>query len=83
MSKQAMSDITYAMIMTQSQLHSSYGIGIYQYTRSQNAYNRIEIIVFIHPDIITQFEEIAKVELKDPPKVHVNKSTDSYGESKI
>lgn len=83
MSKQAMADIAYAMIMTKSQLHSSHGIGIYRYTRKQNAYNRVDFLVFIHPDKITQFEEIAKVELRDTPYIHVNSSSDSYGDGRL
>ena len=39
MSKNAMSDLLYAIIMTHSEISCTYGIGIYDYSRSQNSYN--------------------------------------------
>lgn len=69
MSKNAMSNLLYAMIMTKSQIHSSHGIGIYEYTREQNAYNNVDFMVHLPPDKINEFENIANVKLTDPPKM--------------
>lgn len=71
-SKKAMSDLMYAAIMTKSGLTSFHGIGIYDYSRSQNAYNHVEVMVHIDPDKINDFQKLSGVNLYDNTKIQVN-----------
>lgn len=65
MSKNKLADLMYAAIMTRSGLPNSFGIGIYNLTRSQNTYNLVDVNVHIHPSKIEQFEEISGVSLRE------------------
>ena len=74
MSKQSMSDVMYAIVMTRAVIKSSFGIGIYQYNRSQNAYNNVDLMIVIDPYKIPLFEEITRLTLKEPPTPRLNNS---------
>lgn len=71
MSQKAMSNLLYAVIMTHSTISSTFGIGIYEYTRKQNSYNTVNIKVHIHPTKINEFEELSEVKLKSPIKLNI------------
>lgn len=72
MSTKAMANLMYASIITRSGLPTSYGVGIYDYTRNQNSFNMVDVKVHIHPDNIKLFEEEANVKLVKPLSVTIN-----------
>ena len=72
MSQRAMADLLYAAISTKSGLPHFHGVVIHQYTRKQNAFNRVDVKVHIHPSQIAEFEGIAGVKLTMPITVHLN-----------
>ena len=72
MSTKNMSDFMYALIMTDAEMHQTFGIGIKQYSRSQNCRNLVDVMIFIDPEKIAQFESSTGVTLKEPIKVHLN-----------
>lgn len=72
MSNRAMADILYAAIITKSAIVQTHGIGIYNYSRSQNGHNNVDLNIHIHPSVIEIFEGVAKVKLHNHPTVHVN-----------
>lgn len=72
MSAKGMSNLMYALIMTKSRITQSYGVGIYNYDRKQNAYNNVELMLYIEPEQIKKFEEISGVVLEDPIVLNVN-----------
>lgn len=72
MSNRAMADLLYAVIMTDSSVVTSYGIGIGDYDRKQNAYNRVDIKIHIHPSLIEEFNNISKTILTKPIRVTIN-----------
>lgn len=73
MSNKSMADFMYAVIMTNSSIVSTFGIGIYRYTRAQNRYNRVQVRVYITPVMIESFESISGIKLSEPIQVKVNK----------
>lgn len=72
MSTRAMANLMYAAIITQSGLPTSFGVGIYDYERSQNAYNMVDVKVHIHPSQIERFELESTVKLIKPLSVTIN-----------
>ena len=72
MSQKAMANLLYAVIMTHASIPTTFGIGIYGYTRSQNSYNLVDIKIHIHPSFIPLFEELSGVKLESPIQVQVN-----------
>ena len=72
MSQKAMADLLYAAIITHAGLPTSYGTGIYEYTRKQNSFNCALVKVHIHPDMIPTFEEYSGVTLEKPQSVTIN-----------
>ena len=74
MSTKKMADFTYALIMTDAQLRGSFGIGIKQYNRKQNAYNRVKVMIFINPDNVEKFEELTGLTLKEPIQIILSKT---------
>ena len=72
MSKESMANFLYAIIITKSGIPTSYGVGIYEYNRSQNSYNNVEIKVHIHPSKVEQFELHSKTKLREPIKISLN-----------
>lgn len=69
MSVKAMSNLMYAAIITKSGLPTSYGVGIYEYSRAQNAFNNVEVKVHIHPTQIERFEQESGIALRKPQSV--------------
>lgn len=69
MSTNAMSNLMYAIIMTQSEITSTWGCGIYQFSRKQNSYNQVDFRIHLDPNKIEQFQELAGIKLKTPPKM--------------
>jgi len=72
MGAKKMGDFMYALIMTGAEIHGTLGIGIKQYTRQQNARNMVDVLLFINPEKVKQFELNAGVTLKESPKMHLN-----------
>ncbi len=72
MSTAQMANLMYAVIMCKAAIPSTFGIGIYQYTHAQNCRNRVDVVIHIHPLMITKFESIAHLTLVDPQKVKLN-----------
>ena len=72
MSKNSLHLLTYAAIMTKSDLQSFFGIGIYNHDNKQNSRCLVNLKVFINPKNISEFEEISKVKLTKPIAVNVN-----------
>lgn len=75
MSKKGLSDLLYAAIITKSGLPCFFGVGIYQYSRSQNGFNMVDVKVHIHPDAVQEFENTAGVKLFKPISPTVNHPT--------
>lgn len=71
-SDKKMSDFLYAVIMTQSAITTTWGCGIYEYTRKQNGGNRVDVKIHIHPSQIELFETLSGVVLNNPIQIHVN-----------
>lgn len=69
LSNRAMADLMYAAIMTGAGLPTSFGGGIYEYDRKQNAYNSAQVKVYIHPKDIALFEELSGLELREPIRI--------------
>jgi len=59
-----MSNMLYAIFMTKSVLHSSFHLGLQQYTRKQNSGNTVDVVIGIDEDKIADFEELAGVKLQ-------------------
>ena len=72
MSKNALYLLTYAAIITKSDLLSFFGIGIYEHDKIQNARCMVNCKIFINPDNIPEFEEISKTELTKPIVINYN-----------
>ena len=72
MSQKAMANLLYAVIITQSDIPTSYGVGIYKCTRSQNSYNMVDVKIHIHPSKIDEFEELSGVKLEKPIEIQLN-----------
>lgn len=73
MSTRKMASILYAVIMTKARISSTFGVGIYQYSRDQNTYNGVDIMIEVDEQELTKFEELANVKLENPQQVRVNK----------
>lgn len=65
----AMQSLMYAIVMCRVKDFSTYGIGIYDYTRHQNSGNYFDFIMSIDIDMIKEFEELSGVKLNDPLKI--------------
>lgn len=74
MSTKAMSAFMYATIMTNARILTSFGIGIYNYNRVQNAYNQCEIKLAINENKIEEFETLSGCKLYEAPNVTINQS---------
>lgn len=72
MSKQKMSDVMYAIIMSKAKVTTSYGVGIYEYDRSQNAYNQVDFMLCIPKEKVNLFEELSGIELSEPTRIRLN-----------
>jgi hypothetical protein len=62
-SDKKMSNMLYAIFITNSKLHSHHHLGLEKYTRKQNSGHLVSVIIEIKEDKITQFEELAGVTL--------------------
>ena len=67
-----MADFMYALVMVSAEIHGTFGIGVKEFSRSQNCRNLVNVMVFINPEKVTQFELNAGVTLKDPQQVDLN-----------
>lgn len=72
LSTKKLSNVLYAAIMTQSAITNSYGVGIYEYDRSQNSYNGCDLKIHIHPTMIDKFEELSHIKLRNPINIQLN-----------
>jgi hypothetical protein len=72
LSTKAMSDLMYAIIMTHATMVTSYGVGIYSYTRKQNSYNGCDVKILIEEGYIPLFEQLSGVKLKNPIQTSLN-----------
>jgi hypothetical protein len=72
LSTKKMADVLYAAIMTQSAITNSYGVGIYEYDRSQNSRNGCDLKIHIHPTMIDNFQELSGIKLRQPIQVQLN-----------
>lgn len=72
MSQKALSTLMYAIIMTKSKVTSTFGIGIYQFNRSQNAYNHVDVMIEIDEQKVIEFEEMTGLDLKEQGKMTLN-----------
>lgn len=72
MSQKSMASIMYAVIMTHANIPTTYGLGVYQFTRKQNSFNGVEIKIHIHESMIPLFEELSGVKLELPIQVQIN-----------
>ena len=72
MNQKAMANLLYAVIMTRSDIPTTFGVGIYEYTQKQNSYNRVDVKIHIHPTKIDEFEELSGVKLKTPIQLQLN-----------
>lgn len=67
-----MADFMYALVMTSAEIHGTFGIGVKEYSRAQNCRNLVDVMIFINPEKVTQFELNTGVTLKEPQRVHIN-----------
>lgn len=73
MSTNKMADVLYGYIMCKCRDMRSFGIGIYDYDRSQNSRNNVNFSISIHPDAIDRFKKLSNVDdLQDPKEIHLN-----------
>ena len=63
-SDKKMSNLLYAIFMTNAKLHSYHHLGLEKYTRKQNSGNMVSVVILIDEDKITKFEELAGVTLQ-------------------
>lgn len=71
LSKRAMADLLYAVIMTHSSIVTTYGINIYQCSPKQNTYNIADIRIHIHPELIDMFQELSGVMMRQLQSIGV------------
>lgn len=72
MSQKSMANLLYAVIMTHSDIPTTFGVGIYEYTQKQNSYNRVDVKIHIHPSKIEEFEQLSGIKLKTPIQLQLN-----------
>lgn len=72
LSKNSLYLLTYAAILTKSDLINFFGVGIYELSKMQNARNYVDVKVHLHPSKIEIFEKLSNLKLTKPIKVHVN-----------
>lgn len=66
MGTKKMSDVMYATIITRSAITSTFGIGIYAFTRIQNSRNDIDGVLMIDDTKVEQWERLSGIKLIDP-----------------
>jgi len=62
-SDKKMSNLLYAIFMTNSKLHSHQHLGLEKYTRKQNSGHIVNVVIGIKEDKIIEFEELSGVKL--------------------
>ncbi len=67
-----MADLMYALVMCKCHSITSHGVGIYNFSRSQNSRNKVCFAFFIHPNQIEKFEKLAGLKLIEPIEVTLN-----------
>lgn len=72
MSQKAMANLLYAVIITHSRIPTTFGIGIYEYERTQNSFNNVDIKIHIHPEFTPKFEQLSGCKLKEPIRLTIN-----------
>ena len=65
-----MASLMYAIVMCKAKLTATHGIGIYNLTKRQNARNSYEFMISIDKDMISKFEDMTGIELKEPMLVY-------------
>lgn len=67
-----MASLMYAIVICKAKLTSTHGIGIYNLTKQQNSRHSYDFIISIDKDLISRFEDMTGIELKDPIIVHLS-----------
>jgi len=62
-SDKKLSNLLYAIFITNSKLHSHHHLGLEKYSRKQNSGNMVNVVIGIKEDKIPEFEELAGVKL--------------------
>jgi tRNA A37 threonylcarbamoyladenosine modification protein TsaB len=62
-SDKKMSNLLYAIFMTNSKLHSYQHLDLEKYTRKQNSGHIVNVVICIKEDKIPEFEELSGVKL--------------------
>ena len=63
-SNKNLSDLMYAILITNSKLVSTFHLGLERYSRKQNSGNKVDFVVGFQPEKQLIFEELAGVKLK-------------------
>jgi hypothetical protein len=72
MGKAKLADILYAVIMCRARISSTFGVGIYKYTRIQNCFNSVDIMIEIEESEVDKFASLANVFLSVPQEAQSN-----------
>jgi hypothetical protein len=65
-----MASLMYAIVMCKAKLTATHGIGIYNLSKHQNSRHSYEFMISIDKDMISKFEDITGIELKEPMMVY-------------
>ncbi len=60
-----MASLMYAIVICKARMLSTYGIGIYDFTKQQNRRHSYDFIISIDKNMIPKFQELTGIELKD------------------
>lgn len=61
-----LASLMYAIVMCKAKLTATHGIGIYNLTKHQNARCSYEFLISIDRDMVSKFEDMTKIKLKEP-----------------
>lgn len=65
-----MASLMYAIVMCKAKLIATHGIGIYNLNKHQNARHSYDFMISIDKDMISKFEDMTGIELKEPMMVY-------------
>lgn len=66
-----MASLMYAIVMCKAKLIATHGIGIYNLTKHQNRRHSYDFIISIDTNMISKFEDMTGIELKDPIMIYL------------
>jgi hypothetical protein len=64
-SKENMSNVFYAIIITKAKLKTAFHLGLEKYTRRQNAGNIVDIVIEIEKEKLQKFECLSRYKPKE------------------